>query len=79
MKDDKFTSIIDWSESSHINKYDSINKLRLKKIKATLQFYINDHFIKDAPFEQFLGQKIGFRLVNKIAIDIKRISIRQSQ
>jgi hypothetical protein len=30
-------------------------------------------------FEQFLGQKIGFRLENKIAVDIKHISIRQDQ
>jgi hypothetical protein len=42
-----------------VNKFNSANKLSLKKTENSLEFFINDRLVDQSPFAPFLGNYIG--------------------
>jgi len=64
------------NKSAFINKNGLANKIGLVKIDDKINFYINDEFVENQPFENFFGKNIGFVIYNKMTVEISNIIIR---
>jgi tetratricopeptide (TPR) repeat protein len=73
----KWGAIIDWAKSHHLNQGNSTNTLSVEKSGAELKFYINGHFVNEAPYEGFFGEKIGFALNNTMKVEIDNLVVTQ--
>jgi hypothetical protein len=71
----KTFKIIPWRKSVHIVKYNSTNKLSIKKYDNILNFFINDKWVGSSPFEPFMGRNIGFKVDQKQAVVFKNLKI----
>lgn len=71
----RYTSIIKWKKSSYINKYRSTNKLGIKKLGNRIYFYINNRQVDSMGFQYFMGNKIGYRIDMRQAIEIKDLTV----
>lgn len=63
--------------SDNINKGNSSNKMTVKKIGSTFQFYMNDKYLSEAPYKYFSPSKIGVYLYMdnvRIEVDYIRVS-----
>jgi hypothetical protein len=66
--------IIYQGESPYINKYNSSNKLTIRKIGDNIEFFINDNLVHKAKFEKFEGNTIGFKIYGELKIEIDKIT-----
>lgn len=57
----KYTSILNWVESSNVYK-NSFNTLTIRKVSNTMYFFMNSILIHSMPFESFYGDEIGFQV-----------------
>lgn len=72
----KITYIQNWTTSSEIKKgLSQTNLVGVKRMGNNYQFYINDNLVKTAPFESFLGNKVGFIIFNKQDVDVHYLSM----
>lgn len=69
--------IIDWTKSNRINKYNSTNVLSIRKWGNKIKFYINDYYVNEALFDNFLGDKIGFNLNRNMKVEIDNLIVKQ--
>ncbi len=76
-ENDEWKDIVDWTESSFINKENSTNTLAVEKSGDKLKFYINGHFVNECPYEHFFGKKIGFILYRNMKIEFDNIIVTQ--
>ena len=75
--DDYFSKIIDFRDSKYINKNNSTNKLSIKKSNNKIKFFINDHYINEATFNDFFGNRIGFQVNSKMKVAVYNITVRE--
>ncbi len=66
--------IIQYRPSSAIRKGVNANKLAISRRAGNIEFYINDKFVNNAPFEDFTG-KIGFHLNDVMKVEIEYLRI----
>lgn len=77
LEEDTWHKLIDWTESPHINKGNAENTLSIQKEGNQIKFYINDQYVNEAEFGEFLGDNVGFVVYNKMRIDFEQILITQ--
>ncbi len=76
MKDDSYSNIKSWTESSYVNQGNyGTNKLKIKKSGSRVIFYINGNYIQGVDYEKFMGSQMALKLYKnqKIGIDYFRI------
>jgi Caspase domain len=67
-ENNEYIPIIEWTASEFINKYNSTNKLTLKRNGSQLQFYINDYYVDEVSFPNVYGSKIGLKINKDILV-----------
>lgn len=71
----KYVNIIPWTRSKAIQRWNSSNKLVIKKTPEHIDFFINGKFVGQMPFEEFAGNKVGFLVNQNLRIDIENLTI----
>jgi hypothetical protein len=72
----KFIDTISWAEPNiPINKFNSTNRLTIKKERDQVQYFINDNFVGKTRFEPFFGSFVGFFVWNKQRIAIEDLVV----
>lgn len=64
-----------WIKNENLKK--GFNDLKVRKIRNTLKFYINEEKIYERTFEPFFGTKIGFYIGADLKIKIHNLKILQ--
>jgi hypothetical protein len=72
-----WSPILDWTQFPFIQQQNGTNNLSVVKSGAKLKFYINDHFVNEASYQPFFGDKVGFALNNKMKVAIEQITVTQ--
>lgn len=73
----EWEAIHKWTISSAVKKeVYTTNKITLKKIGNTLQYYVNDTYLGSEPYEPFFGTSMGFFVYKqqKIKVDYLKVS-----
>ena len=74
--DGEWIYTINWTESEFINKYNAINRLKIKKSGDKLSFYINNQFVNETQFEKFFGNGLGIGFSSNIRVKIDDYIVR---
>ena len=75
VKKKRYHDFIPWTPTSvHQNGY---NKVTIRKIKNTYQFYFNNKLVHEMPFKAFFGSEIGFMVAGKSTIYIDYLKISE--
>ncbi|MBX7150624.1 tetratricopeptide repeat protein [bacterium] len=72
-----YSSLIQWTASSYINKYNSLNKLTVEKSGDQLKLYINDHLVEQTNYEYPKGSEVGFALNTKARVEFDNLLVKQ--
>ncbi|MCP3924830.1 MAG: hypothetical protein GY714_19810 [Desulfobacterales bacterium] len=75
VKNAKYKQIIKWKRNKSINKNNSTNKLGLKKVGNKIYFYINNNQVDSMKFQPFMGNKIGYRIDMRQAVEIQDLVV----
>lgn len=68
-----FTPYIEWTDTSHFNKWGS-NHLQIRKTENKLNFYINNRFVNSYESEPFFGKYFGFKVTNNQKVSFSDFS-----
>jgi len=63
-----------WTQSI-IRSYGNYNKLTVRKIQNQYHFFVNEQFILSVPYENRIGDRIGFRVKDKCRLEIDYLKI----
>ncbi len=77
LSNDQWSEIIEWSPSEYINQENTTNILSIQKLGNQVKFYINDHYVNEAEFGEFFGNKVGFIVYRNMKIEIDHILVEQ--
>lgn len=72
-----YSSLIQWTSSSYINKYNSLNKLTVEKSGEQLKLYINDHLVEQTYYEYPKGSEVGFALNTRARVEFDNLLVKQ--
>ena len=67
----------EWGRHAAVNRFNSANKVAIRKEGTTTRFFVNDAHIGDALFENFFGDLAGFKIVRNIGIEIHYFLVTQ--
>lgn len=56
-----------------------INKLNIRNVSGMMSFYINDEFVYSMANRSFLGNKAGFILAGKMAVEVSALEVLELQ
>ncbi|MCP4159960.1 MAG: hypothetical protein GY760_07800 [Deltaproteobacteria bacterium] len=73
----KFKNYIGWTQSSHINKLNSANKITIEKNGNLYKLFINDRFVNKIKYGDLSGNKIAFHVNSKIEVEYDSILIEK--
>ena len=73
----RWQTLIDWTKSAYINRGNLTNTLAVEKSGDRIRFYVNGHAVAESAYQKCFGQRIGFSLNNKMAVDIDNLTVTQ--
>ena len=73
----EWEDMIDWTSSSAVKTYDSggWNKLTVSKKGNKISFYINDQWVNEYSYEEFFGNRMGYRISSEMKVEIDDIKV----
>ncbi|MCF6213735.1 MAG: caspase family protein [Flavobacteriaceae bacterium] len=75
-KNGNFKNLVKWTKSSAVKTGDGkYNILKIEKKGKKINYYINDKKVETLNFESFYGDKIGFLVYGKQAVEINYLSV----
>ncbi len=75
LKNGKYKYLIKWKKSKYIKQNRSTNKLGVKKVGNRIYFYINNNQVDSMSFQPFMGNKVGYRIDMRQAIEIQDLVV----
>lgn len=63
-----------WTQKA-VNPYRNFNTLTIRKIKNQYYFFMNKEFVFSIPYEESIGEKIGFSVIDKNRLEIDYLKI----
>jgi hypothetical protein len=65
---------INWTSSMFINKFEW-NKLTIRKVDNSYDFFINEKYVYSIPFESFYGNEVGFTIGPNMTVRVDYLHI----
>jgi len=73
----KFISIIPWTQSSLINQANGTNRLAVRRKAQKLEFIINGQIVNSSAFEYLPGDRVGFMVECRQTVEFDNLIVRK--
>lgn len=79
-KEGQSVKLVDWTPSDQLLHLSvQPNKLVVRKEGNQYTFLLNDIWLTDIPFQEFMGQQMGFLLTSDLKIEISSVALREGK
>jgi hypothetical protein len=76
VSDGKLSDIIEWTPSDFINKGNASNLLTVRKVGDQLKLYVNDRYVIETVFEDWLDTNVGFVVYGAMKVEFDHILVK---